>query len=441
MMMNRIVQLVTTYRHRPFIRVVDRTLALIFPFALWGAVARMLLTTICSPEGYLYNILQMQVWFPRGLRLLVRSVLLGLSQVTLNFLAVYAAYGAAKYSAKRYHANDQLAGLTGMAAMLLLAIRYSQLGSGGTISYDLRLLGYENLLVALGLGYLIGQLFRWLERPSQALTNQAGHVIDIQARVTAAARPMMVTMIVALGINAALNRMAYFALRTHAVGLLQSLGRGDAPFWQKLLLACWSTILEWLGLAGPNQFELGSNTPGAVANLNYALVHHRLTGVPYPFLGSTLYNSFATFGGAGLSLALVIAIMLAARHHNYHRMVQTDFFPVLFNVNAGLLVGLPVILNPLYLLPAVLLPLVNIVLAAGAIALHLMPTPVYWVPDGTPGPLVAFVGTNGSWQSLLFSLILLLIDVGVYLPFVRVALTVEERIQAIDQGRDHHAAV
>lgn len=437
-MMNQIVHVVAKYRHRSFIRVARRTLALIFPFALLGAITRMLLTTAFSPDGYLYNILNTADWLPRAVRFFMRNALMGLSQVTLEILAVYAAFGAAKYTAKLYHADDQLAGITGAAAVLLLAVRYSRLGSGGTVSYDLRLLGYGNLFFALVIGYLIGQLFRGLGH-HQAKGD--GHVIDIQERVSAAARPIMVTMGLALALNAVLNLVSYYALSARGYGLLQSLSSGNAPFWRKLLMACLTTILEWLGLTGPYNLQLGADPTGTAANLNYALAHHSLSGVPYPFLGSTLYNSFATFGGAGLSLALVIAIMLGARHHNYHRMVRANFFPVLFNSNAGLMVGLPVILNPLYLVPAVFLPLINIVLAAGAIFFRLIPTPVYWVPDGTPGPLVAFVGTNGSWTALLFSLLLLMFDVWAYLPFVGLSLAVEERIMAIDQGGEQHEPV
>lgn len=430
-MINQIVHAVATYRHLTFIRVTRRTLAVIFPFALLGAIARMFLTTVFSPDGYLYNIFNLGDWLPRAARLFLRNAFLGLSQVTLDVLAVYAAFGAAKYTAKLYHADDQLAGITGAATMLLLAVRYTRLGGGATVSYDLRLLGYGALFIALVIGYLIGQLFRWLGRDHHGHDQ---HVIDVQERVAAGARPIMVTMGFALVANAVLNLTSYYAVSAQAYGFLQSLGNGNSPFWRKLLMACLTTVMEWLGIAGPYNLQLGVDSTGAAANLNYALAHHSLSWVPYPFLGSTLYNSFATFGGAGLSLALVIAIMLGTRHHNYHRLVRANFFPVLFNSNAGLMVGLPVILNPLYLVPAVCLPLINIALATAAIAAHLIPTPVYWVPDGTPGPLVAFIGTNGSWAALLFSIVLLIFDVWAYLPFVGLSLAVEERIMTIDQG-------
>ncbi|MDF9445589.1 hypothetical protein P5Z58_10630, partial [Limosilactobacillus mucosae] len=53
----------------------------------------------------------------------------------------------------------------------------------------------------------------------------------------------------------------------------------------------------------------------------------------------------------------------------------------------------------------------------------------YPLPMGTPGPLAAFIGSNGDWEILLFSLVLLVFDVWVYIPFVRLALGVELKTQ------------
>lgn len=94
--------------------------------------------------------------------------------------------------------------------------------------------------------------------------------------------------------------------------------------------------------------------------------------------------------------------------------------------------GLPVILNPVFLLPYLLLPLANLLLGALATLMHLIPATPYPLPMGTPGPLAAFIGSNGDWEALLFSLVLLIFDVWVYIPFVRLALGAELKTQQIE---------
>ena len=46
------------------------------------------------------------------------------------------------------------------------------------------------------------------------------------------------------------------------------------------------------------------------------------------------------------------------------------------------MVGIPVLLNLLYVIPFLLIPLVNMAIAALALCLKLMPAAVYPVPDG-----------------------------------------------------------
>lgn len=360
--------------------------------------------------------------------------LLALSQVTIEMLTVYAAYGAARYTAQLYQIDDQVPGITGLVTSLLLSVRYTP---NRGVSFDQDMMSYGSLLGGLLVGYLVGQIFRWLGKKNRLKPGQPIHTVDIEEQVAAYTRPILVIMLGALAINFVLNLVSYYSSYTQAAALMQSLSSGNTPFWLKLLMVCLTTLLEWLGIIGSYNFQLGTDSTAATANLNYALAHHTAYGVPYPYLGSFLYNSFANLGGIGLALALLLAMAIVAHSYNEQRMVRANFLPVLFNGNTGLMVGLPVLLNPLYILPAVFLPMVNILIAAFAIFIHLIPTPVYWVPDGTPGPLVAYVGSNGNFVTLLFTLALLAFDVWVYIPFVRLSLAVEGRIREIDAKEDH----
>ena len=81
-------------------------------------------------------------------------------------------------------------------------------------------------------------------------------------------------------------------------------------------------------------------------------------------------------------------------------------------------------LNPIMLVPFLITPLINMAIAWTAIRLHLMPPSVYTVPATTPGPLIAFLGTNGNLVALLVAVLCLVISVFIYVPFVRLAETI-----------------
>lgn len=66
-----------------------------------------------------------------------------------------------------------------------------------------------------------------------------------------------------------------------------------------------------------------------------------------------------------------------------------------------MMLGIPILYNPIYFIPFVLASFVNMVIAAIFMIMNLVPTTVYPVPLGTPGPLIAFIGIGGNWAALL----------------------------------------
>ncbi|MEJ1317935.1 PTS transporter subunit EIIC [Latilactobacillus sakei] len=178
----------------------------------------------------------------------------------------------------------------------------------------------------------------------------------------------------------------------------------------------------------PTLEQFGRDGFAATANLNYAFLHHTPWHVPYPFTLGTLYGPFGAIGGTGGTLALVIAIFLFSRQRDQHLIGRRSLMPVLFNFNSAVLTGLPVLGNGLYIIPFLLVPLVNMGIAALAIALNLMPAVVYNVPLGTPGLLQAFIGTNGNWMALVISLLNVFVGVLIYKPFIQLANRLQEGV-------------
>lgn len=86
-----------------------------------------------------------------------------------------------------------------------------------------------------------------------------------------------------------------------------------------------------------------------------------------------------------------------------------------------MMLGIPILYNPIYFIPFVLAPLVNMGIAAIFMIMNLVPAAVYPVPLGTPGPLIAFIGTGGNWGALLLGTGLIILDIFIYLPFVKIA--------------------
>lgn len=150
--------------------------------------------------------------------------------------------------------------------------------------------------------------------------------------------------------------------------------------------------------------------------------------MPYPFTPSNFFSAFAQIGGVGCTLGLIIAVLIISNRKRSKIIASWSTFSTIFNANLPLALGLPVILNPILFLPFIFIPIINMILGSIAIAAGLFPPLVFPVPIGTPGVLIPLVASGGNSVALIMMLILLVIDVLVYLPFVKFANSIEEAV-------------
>ena len=130
----------------------------------------------------------------------------------------------------------------------------------------------------------------------------------------------------------------------------------------------------------------------------------------------------------------MIAMLIVCRSKSNRRLAKIGAFPVLFNVNELMVFGLPVVLNPVMLLPFLLTPLVLTGISGLACAAGLVPVAVNPVEWTTPALVSGYVAT-GSLAGSALQLVNIVVGVGIYLPFVRLA----ERRQAHQVDESIHA--
>lgn len=134
-----------------------------------------------------------------------------------------------------------------------------------------------------------------------------------------------------------------------------------------------------------------------------------------PFL-----DSVAFMGGAGNMLALVIAIFLVSKREDYKAIAKLGLVPALFNISEPLMFGLPVVMNPILIIPMILSTLAGLGLGALATQIGMMGHTFVAIPWTTPPVISAFLATGGDLSSGLVGLIILVVSVLIYIPFVKI---------------------
>ena len=154
----------------------------------------------------------------------------------------------------------------------------------------------------------------------------------------------------------------------------------------------------------------------ALAAENASALH---AGLPIPNIISQQFQDlFATFGGCGSTLSLLIAMILFCKSKRVTELAKLSLVPGIFGINEPIVFGLPIVLNPTILVPFVLVPTVNIVISYFAMYLGLVPyCNGIQLPWTTPVIISGFLSTN--WAGAVLQAILLVIGVFIYLPFIK----------------------
>ena len=124
--------------------------------------------------------------------------------------------------------------------------------------------------------------------------------------------------------------------------------------------------------------------------------------------------------GTGLTLSLVIEMILLCKSERLKAVGKTALIPGIFNVNEPVIFGLPIILNPIMLIPFVLSPVVCVTLAYFSMKVGIVPRPTgVPVPWTMPAPFGGFMMT-GSVMGGILQIVLLLISGVIWYPFIKV---------------------
>ena len=128
-----------------------------------------------------------------------------------------------------------------------------------------------------------------------------------------------------------------------------------------------------------------------------------------------------SLGGSGCTIGLLIAIFLFSKRGDYRAIAKLETAPAIFEINEPMTFGLPIVLNPLLVLPFIITPLVTGTFAYFMTKIGFAGVCVYAMPWTTPPILSAWLSTGGSIGAIITQLLCILLSIAIYTPFVILA--------------------
>ena len=103
-----------------------------------------------------------------------------------------------------------------------------------------------------------------------------------------------------------------------------------------------------------------------------------------------MVDIFGKFGGAGITLGFVIAGIIIAKSKQMKSISKLSLIPGVFNINEPVIFGLPIVFNPLMLIPFIIVPVLAVIMTYASIALgFIQPFTATQVPWTTP-PIIYY---------------------------------------------------
>lgn len=184
-----------------------------------------------------------------------------------------------------------------------------------------------------------------------------------------------------------------------------------------LLFVFISSLLWFFGIHGEDVLDpVMQQFFGPALNTNIQL--HQMGKESTEIFCKPFFDVFVVMGGCGTTICLLIAIILFGRRRSDRKLVRFAALPMIFNINEIMVLGLPVVFNPILFIPFMVTPLVMALNTSLAMYLGIVPMPVAAVEWTTPVLISGYLAT-GSIAGTILQILNMLIGVLIYRPFIR----------------------
>ena len=214
----------------------------------------------------------------------------------------------------------------------------------------------------------------------------------------------------------------------HFVGssVAESIGKFFAPLFSAadgylgITIIFGAFAFFWfVGIHGPSIVE------PAIAAITYANAEVNLNLLQQGMHADKILTSgtqmfIVTMGGTGATLVVPFMFMWLTKSKRNRAIGRASVVPTFFGVNEPILFGAPLVLNPIFFIPFIFAPIANVWIFKFFIETLGMNSFTANLPWTTPAPLGLVLGTNFQVLSFILAALLIVVDVVIYYPFLKV---------------------
>lgn len=412
---------------------------LAFPLTMGGSMVILINYVLLDPSGFIAKLLHLGDLIPNLAQ--YQAILSSVVNGTNNILSILIAFLVAYQLAQEMGGDKVLCGITSLSAFFILypaAQKFAgkNAGTGLTTTY----FGAQGLFVGLLVGLLTAELLIRLGKNEKLRIKMPEMVPPAVAQSFNLLIPMMLVLAIIGVLNylflmitpEGIQVVIYNAIQSPLTSLGSSMGT-------IIVFVIVQQLLWIIGIHGPNTLNALRSvifTEQGNANLAYVAAHGSAWGAPYPVNWVSINDAFGNGGGSGATLGLILAMFIVGRKNKGEFSIcKMSLAPGLFNINEPIMFGLPLVMNPMYVIPFILAPIVCDLCVC---VIKLIPPIAYSVAWTTPGFLTPFLGSGANnIISLVIGILCLIVSTIIYLPFVAASTRAAIKKEAEEAGENN----
>lgn len=333
--------------------------------------------------------------------------------MTLGFVGLYASFGIAKSYSEILKVDTTQGSIIGLIAFFFITYK----GPNAKSMLDVSFFGTNGLFVAMISSILAVKLY--------ATFIKHGITIKLPKNVppkVGDSFASLIPMAIIISICWFIRTMLGFNFPQWLEGVLTPLLNGSDSLGSYFIITAFVIILWSLGLNGPAL--LGAViTPITTADLT-ANAAAKIAGSALPHIWTNAFQfSFIWVG----SVYPVIIWYILSKNPGKRALGTAAAPALIFNIIEPTMFGAPVAMNPILMIPFIFNGIVGCVLPYIAVMLGWLSRPFAEVPWATPAPISGILIT-GDWRILIWQLIVLIIGLITYYPFIKADIKNSEAI-------------
>lgn len=343
---------------------------------------------------------------------------------TFDIIALVAVFGIAYSYAKASEVSAVPAGILSIVSFLVVSNAFVTTEAGEVVTGVIPKVwtGGQGMITSIIIGLCVGAIYSWFIRRDIRI-KMPDSVPEGVANAFSALIPGFVIVLLSMILYSICNATKGISMTEIIYNILQvPMQNLSDSLVGSILIMAFMSIFWWFGLHGAN-IILGIISPVLTANslANQAVVDAGGTlvvGENAKIVTSQFVSIYAKFGGVGLTLGLIIAVLIAARSQQLRQLSKMSLLPGIFNINEPVIFGLPIVFNPIMAIPFIIVPVIAVLMIYFSLVTgFIQPFTALQLPWTTPPVISGFI--LSGWQGAVLQILITAMSTVIYLPFVK----------------------